>query len=86
MKCKNCGGEMLDIKDYCVNCGAKLKQREDDSNEEAIRTRLSIYDEKTRPLVEYYEAKGVVTNQEVSEKINRLGQDVADEVYAMITK
>ena len=26
MKCKNCGGEMLDIKDYCVNCGAKLKQ------------------------------------------------------------
>ena len=25
MKCKNCGQEMLDIKDYCVNCGAKLK-------------------------------------------------------------
>lgn len=26
MKCKNCGQEMLDIKDYCVNCGAKLKK------------------------------------------------------------
>lgn len=26
MKCENCGGEMLDIKDYCVNCGAKLKK------------------------------------------------------------
>ena len=26
MKCKNCGQEMLDIKDYCINCGAKLKQ------------------------------------------------------------
>ena len=25
MKCKNCGQEMLDIKDYCVACGAKLK-------------------------------------------------------------
>ena len=25
MKCKNCGQEMLDIKDYCVYCGAKLK-------------------------------------------------------------
>lgn len=25
MKCKNCGQEMLDIKDYCVNCGARLK-------------------------------------------------------------
>ena len=66
------------VEGICDNCGAKLKQREDDSNEDAIRTRLSIYDEKTRPLVEYYEAKGVVTNQEVSEKINRLGQDVAD--------
>ena len=74
------------VEGICDNCGAKLKQREDDSNEEAIRTRLSIYDEKTRPLVEYYEAKGVVTNQEVSEKINRLGQDVADEVFEMLTK
>ena len=26
MKCKNCNREMLDIKDYCVNCGAKLKK------------------------------------------------------------
>lgn len=25
MKCKNCGQEMLDIKDYCVNCGARLR-------------------------------------------------------------
>ena len=26
MKCPNCGQEMIDIKDYCVNCGAKLKK------------------------------------------------------------
>ena len=25
MKCKNCGQEMIDIKDYCVNCGARLR-------------------------------------------------------------
>ena len=25
MKCSNCGQEMIDIKDYCVNCGKKLK-------------------------------------------------------------
>lgn len=24
MKCKYCGQEMIDIKDYCVNCGRKL--------------------------------------------------------------
>ena len=56
-------------------------QREDDSNEESIRNRLNIYDEKTSPLVKYYEEKGVLTTQEVSQKINRLGKDVAKEVY-----
>ena len=74
------------VEGICDKCGANLKQREDDSNEESIRTRLNIYDEKTKPLVEYYEAKGVVTTQEVSEKINRLGQDVANEVYEMLNK
>ena len=28
MKCKYCGQEMIDIKDYCVNCGRKLKKEE----------------------------------------------------------
>lgn len=65
----------------CDKCGAELVQREDDSNEESIKNRLNIYDEKTSPLVEYYKNKGVLTTQEVSEKINHLGQDVAKEVY-----
>ena len=64
----------------CDKCGAKLVQREDDSNEESIRNRLNIYDEKTSPLVEYYNKKGVLDTQEVSEKINRLGQDVAKDI------
>lgn len=25
MKCSNCGQEMIDVKDYCVRCGAKVK-------------------------------------------------------------
>lgn len=74
------------VEGICDKCGSKLKQREDDSNEESIKTRLNIYDEKTKPLVEYYEKKGVLTTQEVSERINRLGEDVAQEVYSMITK
>ena len=74
------------IEGICDKCGAQLKQREDDSNEESIKTRLNIYDEKTKPLVEYYEKKGVLTTQEVSERINRLGKDVAEDVYAMLTK
>ena len=28
MKCPYCGQEMIDIRDYCVNCGKKLKKEE----------------------------------------------------------
>ena len=26
MNCPKCGQEMIDVKDYCVNCGKKLKK------------------------------------------------------------
>jgi len=26
MKCPKCGQEMIDNKDFCLNCGAKLKE------------------------------------------------------------
>lgn len=28
MKCPNCGQEMIDIKDYCVKCGKRLKKEQ----------------------------------------------------------
>ena len=69
------------VEGICDNCGGELIQREDDSSAESIQTRLNIYDEKTSPLVEYYEKQGVLKTEEVSERINHLGQDVAKEVY-----
>ena len=44
----------------CDKCGSPLKQRADDSDPEAIKRRLEIYEEKTSPLVEYYKEKGVL--------------------------
>lgn len=64
----------------CDICGAKLKQREDDSNPEAIKRRLEIYEEQTSPLVEYYNKKGVLRTETVSTSINRMGKDVAEEI------
>lgn len=68
----------------CDKCGAKLVQREDDSDENAIKQRLAIYDEKTSPLIDFYNNKGVLITEEVSQRINRLGQDVADHVLSKI--
>lgn len=68
------------VEGICDKCGAALVQREDDSKEESIRNRLNIYDEQTSPLVEYYTKKGVLRTEEVSEAVNRLGADVAQDV------
>ena len=64
----------------CDKCGAPLKQREDDSDPEAIETRLKIYDEKTSPLVEYYDKKGILNTETVSIEAGRMGADVAKEL------
>ena len=68
----------------CDKCGAPLKQREDDSDPEAIKRRLEIYEEKTSPLVEYYQNKGVLRTETVSLSINRMGKDVANDIVKVI--
>ncbi len=68
----------------CDKCGSPLKQREDDSDPEAIKRRLEIYEEKTSPLVEYYKNKGVLRTEEVSVSINRMGKDVAEDILKEI--
>ena len=68
----------------CDKCGSPLKQREDDSDPEAIKRRLEIYEEKTSPLVEYYKEKGVLKTETVSISINRMGKDAAEDVIKEI--
>lgn len=45
--------------DACGNCGGKLVQRADDT-EEVVRKRYQEYLEKTAPILEHYKKKGVV--------------------------
>ena len=70
----------------CDKCGSPLKQRADDSDPEAIKRRLETYEEKTRPLVEYYKNKGVLRTEEVSISINRMGKDVAEDIVKDLKK
>lgn len=68
----------------CDKCGSKLKQRDDDSNPDAIKKRLEIYETQTSPLVEYYSKKGVLRTETISISINRMGKDVADDILDYI--
>lgn len=44
----------------CDKCGGELYQREDDQ-EETVRSRLDVFQERTQPLVDYYKQQGVYT-------------------------
>jgi adenylate kinase len=43
----------------CDECGGKLIRRKDETSE-SIKVRLKEYEEKTKPIIEYYEKKGIV--------------------------
>ena len=49
-----------------------------------IKRRLEIYEEITSPLVQYYENKGVLRTEMVSLSVNRMGQDVANDIVKEI--
>jgi len=65
--CKSCSAMFhLEFKPparvgVCDNCGGSLFQRTDD-NEKSIKNRLAVYHESTAPLIDYYEAKGLLRN------------------------
>lgn len=63
----------------CDQCGGVLYQREDDK-EESVLNRLSIYHEKTKPLVAYYKERNILF--EVNG--NQTFDDVYQEVKAVI--
>lgn len=44
----------------CDACGGELYQRDDDQ-EETIRKRLTVYEQQTSPLIEYYRHAGLLT-------------------------
>ena len=68
------------VEGICDKCGSILKQREDDLDVEAIKNRLNIYEEKTKPLVDFYDKRKIVRTEIVSEEINRLAVDVVEDI------
>lgn len=85
--CKNCGApyhiETMKpkVEGVCDICGGPLFQRADD-NEEALKVRLEHYVKDTKPLLDYYEAEGLL------ESFNSLvgSKDLFDQVSVFLKK
>ena len=79
--CKNCGApyhvETMKpkVEGVCDICGGPLFQRPDD-NEEALKVRLQHYVTSTKPLLDYYEDKGLLKSFNSLVGIERLFDEV----------
>lgn len=60
--CPDCGAA-FHVSTYpqvnCDKCGGKLYIRDDD-RPETVRNRLTVYEKQTKPLIDYYERKGIL--------------------------
>lgn len=65
--CRSCGASFNKTsnppvtKGICDHCGAVLTVREDD-NFKTVVDRILVYEEKTKPLIRYYQSKGLLCN------------------------
>ena len=63
--CESCGAgyhikfQAPKVVDICDRCGGKLIQRPDDT-EKVIKDRLTVFNNQTTPLTEFYAAKGLL--------------------------
>ncbi len=59
----------------CDHCGGEVIQRDDD-REEAIKVRLEAYERQTKPLIEWYSGRGLLTTIDGSKPQDAVFNDV----------
>lgn len=60
----------------CDHCGGRIIQRPDDS-EETVLSRLKVYEEQTAPLIEYYQAAGLLATVDGNQGFAEAKQAIA---------
>jgi adenylate kinase len=63
------------IDGICDSCNSPLIQRNDDS-EDTVRNRLTVYDQMTAPLKDYYELAGLLRHIDGSGSIHTIQQQI----------
>lgn len=75
--CGNCGSS-FHVKynppkkvDICDRCGSGLSQRADDT-EEKVKVRLGVYEEQTKPVVEFYHKLGLYNRIDANQPVEQV--------------
>ena len=81
--CKTCGATFHvefnapKVEGICDNCGAKLIQRPDDTEETAVN-RLAVYDENTAPLLDFYAKKNLLKTVNGDQPLDKVFDDIKE--------
>jgi adenylate kinase len=84
--CKNCGAMYHLIYDpprnqnLCNSCNGELYQRDDDA-EDTVKMRLEVYDTQTRPLLSYYQDRGLLKRIEGVGSLDDIRQRIKAAVH-----
>ena len=79
--CSKCGaiyhvkGHPSKVEGVCDECGGELIQRKDDTVEQ-LKVRMDEYEKSTKPVIDFYEARGVVKHVNAAQ--------AKDQVFAVI--
>lgn len=65
------------VEGVCDKCGGNLYQRQDDSHE-SVKRRLEIYESKTKPLLDYYDDRGILFNVNGMQDFDHVYEDIID--------
>ncbi len=77
--CRDCGAVYNLItnppkeKGACDDCGGPLYQRDDETSE-AVRKRLMVFDQQTKPVIEFFDRKGKLFNIDGNQSIEAIYQ------------
>lgn len=61
----------------CDDDGSRLYQRADDA-ETVVRKRIEVYDERTKPLIEYYRKKGILADIDGDHDIGAVHSEIVN--------
>lgn len=81
--CKTCGATFHvefnapKVEGICDNCGAKLIQRPDDTEETAVN-RLAVYDQNTAPLLDFYAKKNLLKTVNGDQPLDKVFDDIKE--------
>jgi len=81
--CEKCGAIYSSLNDDvskgCQKCNGRLITRDDDTPD-AVRERLKIYHENTKPLIDFYKKKGILLEIAGDKAINKIFDEIMEKL------